>query len=394
MEFVTSGYRSSYSGERADPPWVHRIFQLVRSRNGWSRAAMFLEGKDERKVVANLRTLVRDLPVRLQNIRVAHETIRLAPRNERAMEAWLKGREFDVAYLFGLHMIGASVTRPLTKRGIPLVYHQGDDWLAARIGTNRVKRALLTTAHPITYPRERGVDRSNVVLVSEFLRRQYLDAGFPPESTSVIYRGIEFPLAEDLNRPRLDPPTFLVASRLAFYKGVHVAIEAAAALHQEAPERDWRLWIAGSGEPETIAAFEALVDEAGVRERVSFLGKLTRDETVALMRKSTAFISPSIFGEPLGNTNLEALATGTPLIGSRTGAMEEIVEDGVSGLTYDKADPQALAACMTRLLDDPALGRRLTLAGLERVRERFTMSAVMDQVEAKLAEVSGSAARE
>jgi glycosyl transferase family 1/glycosyl transferase family 4 len=76
--------------------------------------------------------------------------------------------------------------------------------------------------------------------------------------------------------------------------------------------------------------------------------------------------------EGLGSAALLAMAAGVPVIASRTGGLPEAVADGESGLLTDN-DPEAIAAAMKTILNDPALARRMAECGRARVRDRFTI---------------------
>ena len=391
VDLVTSAFRPEYGGPREDEPWVHRIFRLSPHKDGWADAKGFLQGQGEqRATVGDLLKLDR-VRLRLQNLRAEGATVAYGKINASVMETWLAGRERadtvpEIAYVFGLHRIGAATTRPLTSRGIPLVFHAGDEWLAARLVAPKIKRALIGLRYPIQWRREREIDMRRVILNSEFLRRTYLDMGFPEASTSVVYRGVEFEPADDVERPRQTPPLFFAASRLTYYKGIPILLRAAGRLHRIDPERIWTLEIAGAGDPGAREELEAMTREEGIAERTTFLGKLTREATLARMREATAFISPSVFAEPMANTNIEALAMGTPVIASRVGGNPESVEHEVGGLLYEAASNEELAAAMLRLLDEPETVVSLARGAVARVRERFTLDATLSQVETAFVE--------
>jgi glycosyltransferase involved in cell wall biosynthesis len=74
------------------------------------------------------------------------------------------------------------------------------------------------------------------------------------------------------------------------------------------------------------------------------------------------------------------MACGTPLVATTAGALPEVVgPDGETALHVPPGDPEALAAAIARLLDDPALARRIGAAGRARVVQRFTWRAVAEQ---------------
>ena len=387
VEFVTGEYRVSFQGEHVDPRWVHRIFKISQTKDSWSNARMFLGGDfDLRFKVGNLFT---QLSLRFTNIRGLIRMIKVAPKNEAALDKFLENHDFDCAYVFGLHMIGTSVIRSLMKKGIPVLYHQGDEWLASYVRPGLLKRLILNIVSPVTYYKERTVDLSNVFLVSKFMKKRFEDFGFSEKQLGVIYRGVEFPLTDDFDRERFGPPVFLVASRLTFYKGIHFAIRAAGVLDAQEPGKQWELWIAGHSDPQTMNTFTKLVQESNLGHRVKFIGKHSRDSIFSYMQRSTAVISPSVFDEPFGNTNIEALASGTVLIASKSGAIEEIVEHGISGLKYDRYNFEELAHLMRLVLENDDLRQSLQIGGQDRVRALFTQKAIIGQVEAKLAELSG-----
>ena len=367
LEFVTSRYRPAFAGERSDPEWVHRIFRVV--------------------VVSQARTWWRyidRLPRRLAMTTVARE-------NVPAMEQFLEGREYDVAYCFGLHRISLAVAQPLVARGIPILWHAGDDYIASHLfhwpeTTPGYRRALQLFARKI-YATEHGLDYRHVAFVSEFLRDRCFQMGFKPAQPCVISRGIDFPLSADVERPRTAPPVFFMACRIDPQKGLHHAVTAAEQLHKKRPDLDWRIEIAGVSHTRYQADLEQRIKESGLDGRIVFLGQKSRQEVLARMRAATAFLSCSIWGEPFAGTIIESLGCGTTLIGSDDGSILEVAVPGESALIYEKENPAQLAAHMERVLDDPALAQRIAAAGVQVIAQRYTLDRIIDQTEATLAAV-------
>jgi glycosyltransferase involved in cell wall biosynthesis len=152
---------------------------------------------------------------------------------------------------------------------------------------------------------------------------------------------------------RLAPGTRLVLAvgRLVEQKNHALAIRAL----KDVPEVT--LVIAGAGP--FRAELEQIAAETGVAGRVVFAG--LRPDARALMGAADAVVLPSRW-EGLPLTALEALASGTPLVATDVRGVRELVVDGRDALLVPE-EPEALAAALRRVLDDPQLATRLAEAG-------------------------------
>ncbi len=135
---------------------------------------------------------------------------------------------------------------------------------------------------------------------------------------------------------------------------------------------DARLVIAGKL-PAVDSAFtpdpRRLAREAGIpEERVHFVDFVPEADKPALYRGARVFIFPSIY-EGFGLPPLEALACGTPVVGSRTASLPEVIREG--GVLLDPADVDGMAAALVRLLTDDAFHAELRRRAIQRAA-RFT----------------------
>ena len=96
--------------------------------------------------------------------------------------------------------------------------------------------------------------------------------------------------------------------------------------------------------------------DLGLAGRVHFLGQ--RDDIPDLLAALDIFVLPS-HSEGVSLALLEAMAAGLPVIATAVGGLPEVVTDGVNGLLIPPQDPEALAQALARLLDDPALAKKL-----------------------------------
>ncbi|MCL4395186.1 MAG: glycosyltransferase family 4 protein [Chloroflexi bacterium] len=204
--------------------------------------------------------------------------------------------------------------------------------------------------------------------VPEIVPRSSLvyDAAAPPAAIPV-------PLTDDaFGRPRL-----LCVGRIVRDKGFDVAVAALPAIRARFPET--RLVIAGDGSARD--SLEKQAGELGVSDAVEFIGWVEHDRVPALMSAATLVVVPSRWREPFGLVALEAGQVARPVVATRVGGLAEVVADGENGLLIDNEDAIALAAAVTRLLEDPDLARRMGEAGRRRARELFSMERFVDDYE-------------
>ncbi len=198
----------------------------------------------------------------------------------------------------------------------------------------------------------------------------------PPERITVVPRGRD-PLrlgAASLQRRQrarralgLDSSAEVVVTvgRQTYQKGQRFLLEAAALLAGERPRL--KVVVAGKEGPVT-PELRRLQSELGLSEIVEFLGN--RTDVPEILAAGDVFAFPSLY-EGIGGAVIEAMALGLPVVCSDLAPLREVVESGRSALLVPPEDPRSLASAVNRLLDDPALARRLGARGREAFQERF-----------------------
>jgi len=191
-----------------------------------------------------------------------------------------------------------------------------------------------------------------------------------------------------LERYGIDParPYVIFVGRITRQKGVPVLLHAAAGMIAEAQ----LVLCAGAADtPEQLAEVTELVDGLrATRSGVVWIPEmLAKPDVIQLLTHAAAFACPSIY-EPLGIVNLEAMACGTAVVGSRTGGIPEVVDEGETGLLVPPGDPEALAAALNAVLSDPDLAQAMGQAGRKRAVAEFGWAAIAAQTASLYAELT------
>lgn len=170
------------------------------------------------------------------------------------------------------------------------------------------------------------------------------------------------------------------AGLLMPYKGAHVLVNALALLARAGI--DFECTLAGdTTRPEYLDSMRAVATEHGFLERLSFPGFLAKAELAALYARSNVLVFPSVFEEPFGKTQIEAMAAGLLVVSSGSGGAREIIEHGKTGLLFKAGDPRSLAERLAGAHRNPAAAEKIALAGQARAFE-FTTGASVSRIEA------------
>jgi glycosyltransferase involved in cell wall biosynthesis len=170
----------------------------------------------------------------------------------------------------------------------------------------------------------------------------------------------------------------ITGGRLHHFKGHRLAVEVFSRV--ASGNADARLAILG----DRGWFRDALAEQAnalGIGDRVVFPGFLDRVAYHDAVKASVAFLNLSMYMDPFPTVNLEAMALGVPVVGTRHGGTPEAVADGVTGVIVDPYAVDAVAEQAQRLLRDGALRRSMGAAGAKRVRDLFTVTRMAGDYE-------------
>ena len=241
---------------------------------------------------------------------------------------------------------------------------------------NKIHRLLLRKA-------SRVIAVSNAV--SESLRGHKI---FDPDKLVTIHNGVDVRRFDSTLASSAHPATlegldakYLVGTigHLAPIKGQETFVRAAAIVARERDDVDFVIVGEDKSRPgENRAELEKLIESLGLKNRVHLAG--WQDDTAAVLRHLDIFVSAAR-SEPFGLVMLEAMAGRVPVVATASEGALEIIDDGVTGFLVPIGDPDAIAASIKRLLDEPEVGRWLAETGLEKVKENFSLEGMIDATE-------------
>ena len=226
-----------------------------------------------------------------------------------------------------------------------------------------------------------------IVCIGRDLEREALRAGMPRARVHYLPHGVDLrrfhpaaPGEQERIRGEIGWPVdrrvVLFVGRLSQEKGVldlldgwRSANRGDAILALVGPDMVGHRWDAG-------APARAYVAAHGLADRVRFEGAAA--DPAPFYRAADVFVQPSHF-EALGNTALEAMASGLPVVTSGVGGLGDFCVDEENALIYESRSPSSLAKALARMLDDAPLRERLAKAGLNTIREHFEIDALLDR---------------
>ena len=368
---------AEYYPRAADPVlgvWAHRqalaaqaagadVRVLVLHRPAPSRAA--LRSRDPRAIVAPLRQPLRAV---LDGLRVDYVPF-VAPPRPRSYGSWgawaaptlalalrrlRRSFPFDLVHAHYAAPAGDAVRR--ARPGVPVVVStHGGDVLA--VAERSPAGAAAVRA---------GLSHARLVLANSAgiaARAQALGA----RATRVVHLGADLPPAASERHAT----TLVTVAHLIARKRHADVLRALWLLRDDHPELRWDVIGDGPERP----ALERLTGELGLDGRVRFRGQLAPADACAAAQAAGVFVLPSV-DEAFGVAYVEAMAGAVPAIGSRgEPGPEEIAAAGDGIRLVAPADPEALAAELRGLLDDPTWRRELGDAARATVESAFTWDA-------------------
>lgn len=314
---------------------------------------------------------------------------RIGDHNAAVTRELLGAGDFDVVYVWSQLRLTLGAARAAQAVGCPTVFNLNDEHLAGYLPAEAgwtLKRALRYATDRCLFADTTllDLDLTHATCISRCLKQRLLTQGVDVRQAEVIYQGIpieKFPLKQHSGRVQR-PARLLFVGQLHAYKGPHTLLRSVEHVAAEVGAENVCVTIAGAGQETYVRELQELA--ANMAVKVSFPGWVDRDELPALLRKHDLFVFPSEWHEPFGLTQLEAMASGLPVVSTAVGGHGECLDDEQNALVFQPGDDRQLADCLVRLIRDPQLAARLAYNAREMVEQHFTIDRYATDLEAFL----------
>ena len=261
-----------------------------------------------------------------------------------------------------IDFLSCMVFEPLLRNGIPVIHHVGND--SPGYVVNDTPRS----------------DLYRLAAASRWVRDVILQEGYPLGRISVVYPGALVKEFKMHILPAQDKLRVAYASIVLPYKGPQILIEALSSLHERGV--DFHCSLAGNITDERfVDELRTFIADAGMEDKVEFLGFLPRKRLKGFLARHNVLAFPSVFQEPFGISQVEAMAAGLAVVSSGTGGAREIVEHGVSGLIFKSENSESLARELLWLAENPEKWREIAREGQKRAMKEFDIEKSVDRLE-------------
>ncbi len=182
----------------------------------------------------------------------------------------------------------------------------------------------------------------------------------PQQKIEIIYNGIDTEKFQPLELSKISndiQEKFIItsgASRITSRKGLKYLLQSVQILSQKYP----RVYLEIMGDGDQKSELEKLAQDLKINERVKFFGRIPREKTVQYYQRASVFVLPS-FNEGMSNAMLEALATGLPIIATKTGGAEELIMEGKNGFIIKMKNAKDIAQKLEKIIRDNHLQKTM-----------------------------------
>jgi len=294
--------------------------------------------------------------------------LRVMIHNMQLLDRWQIEFKPDWVLMGNLDFVGFNFIKHFLDAGIPVI--------------NSVANAKAGYEPNMMAPHE----HFRMAPCSDWNGQNLIKEKYPIKKYTVVYPGARISRFYRHLRPGGVRLRLCYASLVMPFKGAQLLVQACQLLNEFGV--DFTCEIAGdSTDQDFVARLKHFVKANGMEHRVTFPGFLDRQALSALFNRSNVLVFPSIFQEPFGISQVEAMAAGLVVVTSATGGAGEIIRDRKDGLHFKSEDSISLAKKLLFLAEHPHIRQELSVAAQERANDFSVMKSV-EVIENTFAELS------
>jgi glycosyltransferase involved in cell wall biosynthesis len=270
----------------------------------------------------------------------------------------------------------------IRKKKVPAVIHLMDDWLYVM----KIHQ-LYKLPFPLYQMKDmvkRKVDdivhQHPCIVMSNSLKQDFVENGFPHENLHLVYTGITLMPAELTEYPEFkDQFRLLYAGQVGYWKGVHLILEALRLLKQHDGDTQYTLDIIGDGYAKYLNDIKVYSGKHQLR--VNLLGPKNRDELFSRMKTYHALVFPTMRKEPFGFIVVESMLAGCPVLASNIGGPSEIITHGETGLLFNVSRPVGMTNKIMQLSGDRKLAISMREKAYREAKNKYNFDTYIDRIE-------------
>ena len=295
----------------------------------------------------------------------------------KAVEA-IDSSEYDVVHVHG-HIPGIGLIPLKRKSTFVFTAHNPNPWMVRSF--SQIKQAFRQVSFKCI---ELRIVKSFdcVIAVGECLKEELVHRfEINPGKINVIPNGVDTQFfrpnivnsRDVLAKYHLPAEYVLFVGRLVEQKGLHFLLKAI---------KDTRIPVVVVGGGPLYSNLKELCRRLEIERQVHFVGGVPLADLRKLYSQANLFVIPSIAeGFPGGLVALEAMASGLPVIASRTHGIESVIHDGFNGFLFNVGDAEGLRSILVRLFDDVELAKRMGVYSRKIAEDQFSWSRIAEKTQ-------------
>ena len=231
----------------------------------------------------------------------------------------------------------------------------------------------------------KGTDK--IVVISDELKRVFMQKGFPPNHLHVIYNGTPISHYQNISEEKVNAlrnkfglsPHDLVIGCISRMKEQQQLVQALVHIND-----DVKVIFAGI----PPGSLDAVIQKYAIKNQIIYAGDLSHEDALHLYKTFTVSVLASIM-DGFGLVLVEAMGLEVPVVATNAGGIRDVVQHNVNGLLFENENTEELAACINAVLYDEEKRKTLIMNGKKTAFEKFTIERTIDNYETFFGQLIG-----